>query len=177
MWVLPSAEGLTVHPHLPQMGRVGEGRWKFLVPARTRGPSHICAVLFCRRAKRSNLGGSVCSRCGTLLWRLNNPIRCRYNNLRASAKKRKIAFDLSYEDFTAFCHLHRYHETSGTNPGDIQIDRENPLLGYTLANIRPMEMLENSTKGSNADKEAHRRSRYKSTVYVQPELDPNADPF
>ncbi len=157
---------------------MGEGRWKFLVPsAQTRRAGRICAVLFCRRTIAANRNGRVCARCSTLLWRVNNPIRCRFNNLRASAKKRKIIFDLTYEDFTAFCHLHHYHETSGTNPGDIQIDRENPLLGYTLANIRPMEMLENATKGSNADKEAHRRSRYKSTVYVQPELDPNSDPF
>lgn len=75
-----------------------------------------------------------------------NPMRCTYTNLKANAKRRGHAFDLTYEQFQQFCIATDYIAGKGRTKESYSIDRKDSTKGYTLDNIQRMSVSENSRK-------------------------------
>lgn len=114
------------------------------------GPVKICATKFCRN--KATHYNSTCSKCRMRVWRENHPIHARFTRVKASAKKRKIEFSLTIEQFTKFCEETSYHQTSGSTVEEMHIDRIDPNKGYSIDNIRILSCSENSYKGAYMDK-------------------------
>ncbi len=94
----------------------------------------------------------LCGRHAKQLWRLQNPLHAAFDNLRSSARKRKIPFNLTLEQFREFTNNTDYVEGKGRRPNALQIDRINPNLGYSPENIQILTTSANVSKGN---KERH----------------------
>lgn len=103
-----------------------------------------CETPTCKNHARE--GRRFCCTCRDRKWREAHPIRHLWKNTRAHAKVRGKKFDLTYEQFEAFCKGTGYHETVGRAPDSSTIDRVEPSEGYRLGNIRALPHLENSTR-------------------------------
>lgn len=118
-----------------------------------------CPICRCRKAPR-DLGTRPKSTqlCGTHhkeLWRLNNPAHAAYDNLRSSARKRKIVFTLTLAHFKAVIEPTRYMDESGRERHCLHIDRIETHLGYVDGNIQVLTCTENVQKEN-----AERRQRF-----------------
>jgi hypothetical protein len=80
---------------------------------------------------------------------LAHPIAYIFDNLRTHARERGKSFQLTIEEFTAFCAVTHYHELKGQDPTALTIDRIRPEQGYRKGNIRVLPHLPNSRR--NAD--------------------------
>jgi hypothetical protein len=107
----------------------------------------VCQVAHCRNALRKGRV-DLCQRHYMQWWRASNPLRAAYANLRDSARKRKLPFDISFEDFCLMVSGTPYMEEKGTTQGCYHIDRINACLGYTADNVRVIPMSENIAKGN-----------------------------
>ena len=67
-----------------------------------------------------------------------------YHNLKRSARKRGIKFELSFEDFCEFCAITGYLEQRGQDPDSLTIDRIKSDQPYRTGNIRILTHAENS---------------------------------
>lgn len=97
-----------------------------------------CATPYCRNLARRNRGNFCCT-CQSRKWRVRHPIRFLWHNLKAHAKERRHACDLSYEDFEKFCLKTKYHELKGLYPNSLTVDRIDETKGYSKGNIRVLE--------------------------------------
>lgn len=98
---------------------------------RVRG---LCWHWCCKRVARA--GRSDCETCNARKKRLSNEDRYAYSNLRASARKRGIGFELSFEDFQEFVATTGYIERRGKEPDSLSIDRIRNWEPYRLGNLR-----------------------------------------
>lgn len=125
-------------------------RWQW--QHKKKPPKHVCLVRGCtaaaeliRTAKNKLRRKNYCWKCYRRMWRSNNPLRHVFSELRHSAFRRKIPFDLHYGEFLEFCIKHDFYNHSPKfTKNSLTIDRINPLLGYTILNIRVLTMEENS---------------------------------
>ena len=102
-----------------------------------------CATLYCLGTPQRYR--EYCEKCRTRQWRAKNPVKAAYRQLRRSAQKRGIEFDLSLYDFTVFSIETGY--VWGLLQGyDITIDRINSLKGYTKDNIQVLWRWDNAAK-------------------------------
>lgn len=109
-----------------------------------------CPVIRCRKAPR-DIGTHPKSHqlCGSHhkeQWRLNNPVHAAYDNLRASARKRKIPFTLTLQHFTEIIAPTAYLTESGCTRYCLHIDRKVTTLGYVDGNIQVLTCTENVQK-------------------------------
>jgi hypothetical protein len=81
-------------------------------------------------------------------WRANNPVRDAFNNLKASARRRRKAFTIAYDDFAVWCQQTGYHEMRGRLANEVQVDRIDPHGGYTIDNIQTLTCSANTAKGN-----------------------------
>jgi hypothetical protein len=95
-----------------------------------------------------------CHTCESRLKRLRHDDRYAYENLKSSARKRGIRFDLSFEDFMEFCCITGYLEARGQEPHSLTIDRIKTDRPYTWGNLRVL---------SHADNSSHRYEEYAYT--------------
>jgi hypothetical protein len=102
-----------------------------------------CVSWRCRR--RAEVGKSRCPTCRSRLYRINHDDRYAYSNLRASARKRGIGFDLTFEEFREFCRETGYLESRGKDPTSLTIDRRKTDLPYCKGNIRIMNYHDNTS--------------------------------
>lgn len=118
-----------------------------------------CPVRRCRKAPRDiNHRPNSTQLCGTHhkeLWRLNNPVHAAYDNLRASARKRKIVFTLTFDHFKAIIAPTAYMDDKGKQRHCLHIDRKETALGYVDGNIQVLTCTENVSKEN-----AERRQRF-----------------
>ena len=143
------------HPSIRYLARVDASAPWSLVAAPAGKDRRLCQVRGCRHVLRHPEKQRACPRCSLTRWRVNNPVRTAWANLRDSARKRRVEFALSLEEFAAFVAGNGYLEGKGRECGALHIDRVNPLEGYRLENIRVLEAGENSRKGAGEDKRAH----------------------
>lgn len=144
---------------------------KHLIPGK-------CRVAFCRKPPR-NLGThpkstQLCGSHHKEVWRLTNPVHCAYDNLRASARKRKIAFSLTFEEFKTLITPTRYMDEKGCTRFCLHIDRKDAAQGYHFTNLQVLTCAENVAKGN-----AERRQKFvdaKIRGYAPVEED-EGDPF
>lgn len=67
-------------------------------------------------------------------WREENKELDAYRNLQTSARKRKLPFLITFEDFLEIIEGTEYIEKKGNGPKNLTIDRDDNLLGYVLGN-------------------------------------------
>ena len=128
---------MTTFPHTYLFKQVGQ---MTVLKKRARG---LCVSHGCRRV--AEMQKTRCPTCRSRLYRLNNDCRYAYSNLRASARKRGIAFELAYGDFEEFCATTGYLELRGKEDHSLSIDRIDRTKGYVLGNLRPLNYLDNVT--------------------------------
>jgi hypothetical protein len=80
--------------------------------------------------------------------RSKDPLRYSYLNLKHNAKRRGKAFELSFEDFKAFCRETNYLAGKGKTITSYSIDRIDNDKGYVLGNIRILSVSDNAKKGT-----------------------------
>ena len=118
-----------------------------------------CRVAYCRKAPRDlrtrPRSTQLCGSHAKEQWRLANPLHAAYDNLRAHARCRKIAFDLTLEEFTMLVEVTRYLDDKGNERHCLHIARRESTLGYTLSNLQVITATDNVAKGN-----AERRQRY-----------------
>lgn len=86
-------------------------------------------------------------------WRAENPIKSQFNTLRDSARKRRIEFSLTFEQFKTLCLSTNYHEEAGCEAHCLQIDRVDPSKGYSIDNVEVITCSENTAKGNRERKQ------------------------
>jgi hypothetical protein len=108
----------------------------------------------CRNAHCTNTtkNGGYCNTCAKRKQRLSDPVRYYWENLKCSANKRKIPFDLTVEEFRGWV-VEAGFQITGNNKfaeGDT-VDRINddPRRGYNGYRIGNIQKL---TLGANASK-------------------------
>jgi hypothetical protein len=102
-----------------------------------------CATLYCLGTPQRYR--QYCEKCRTRQWRAKNPVKASYRQLRRSAQKRYIAFDISLYDFTVFC-IETGYIWFLQQGYDVTIDRKDPLKGYTKGNIQILTRADNTAK-------------------------------
>jgi len=89
----------------------------------------------------------VCNKCKRRRWRYNNPIKYIHSELRRSAKRRGIYFDIHPGAFIEFCLDNGLYERSPKfSKTTLTIDRIDSELGYTLPNIQVLTQSDNAKK-------------------------------
>jgi hypothetical protein len=104
----------------------------------------LCVKYRCRRRAAKKSGGK-CNTCASRMFRYYNPVEYAYHNLKSSARKRKIAFNLSFQEFCDFASDHGYIEGRGRQPYSLTIDRINTKGPYSIDNIRILSHADNSS--------------------------------
>ncbi len=92
--------------------------------------------------------GVLCSTCRCRKSRAADPIRYAFNNKKNRAQQKEIFWDLTIEEFRAFCFRTEYHLKKGRGIGSFDIDRkiEGKTPGYTLSNIQLKDKVKNIKK-------------------------------
>jgi len=110
-------------------------------------PLHLCDTPFCRNPHAEHR--FICHKCRKKRWRNNHPINYLYDNLRTSARCRNKGFELTLQEFTAFCFRTSYHLLKGREPHSLTIDRIYNDQPYRADNIQALTHRENSAKSDN----------------------------
>lgn len=93
-------------------------------------------------------GLKLCATCRTRLRRANDPTKAAYTNLKQNAKRRGHSFDITFDQFKAFCIATDYIVNKGIYKESYSLDRIDPTKGYTLDNLQVMSVSENSRKSN-----------------------------
>lgn len=102
-----------------------------------------CICFGCRRKAETAQRKLKCVTCQSRLKRLRHDDRYAYENLKSSARKRRIGFNLSFEDFMEFCCVTGYLENRGKEPHSASIDRIHTDRPYEIGNLRLMSYADN----------------------------------
>lgn len=111
----------------------------------------------------------TCSGCRKKRWRKAHEVEAAYEALKFNARRRKIPFALSLEEFEIWCGLTGYLELRGVTGKDMTIDRDDPTVGYTYANMRMLTKADNVAK---ANREKGKRPPNPSATYAKLPGDP-----
>lgn len=87
-----------------------------------------------------------CSACLQRRWRKNNPIKAHLHWLKDSARKRHLAFSLTFEQFELFV------IQTQLITRNLTVDRIDNLKGYHADNIQALTRSENCIKKNRFDK-------------------------
>jgi hypothetical protein len=79
-------------------------------------------------------------------WVDKNKVRDRYNNLKGNAKRRRIFFTLTLQQFERFCAETDYIARCGRCYDNLTIDRRDATKGYEDGNLQVLTLSANSTK-------------------------------
>ncbi len=114
-----------------------------------------------------------CARCRKRLSRANNGLRSTFNDLKHSATRRKIPFDIHYGAFLLFAIENDLYTKTEVSKTSFSIDRRDDSLGYTIDNIQVLSM------GANSSKEHKRRftSKWQDIMSPDPQPESDEDPF
>ena len=124
-----------------QLQKAGD-RFELILRDKPRGSR--CIVEGCGRTKPKR--GNICNRCMMSRWRANNPERAAFNHLKESAKRRRIAFRLTLEEFSAWGHKNGYFDGRGRTAHCLHVDRIRQDGAYEIGNIQTLTCRENSVK-------------------------------
>jgi hypothetical protein len=135
----------------------------------------VCPVIRCRKPPR-DIGThpnshQLCGRHHKELWRLRNPVHAAYDNLRASAQKRKIVFTLTLAHFREVIEPTAYMDEKGTTRYRLHIDRIVTADGYVDGNIQVLTCTENVQKENDERRQRFVDAKIKSGAAPEP------DPF
>lgn len=105
-----------------------------------------CKHKYCRRtaeAKRLE-----CGTCHTQGVRRRHPVRYAYQALKDNAKRRGIAFSLTFAQFEKFAIKQKLIMGNRRHKDGYTIDRVNNDKGYTIDNIQVLTLQQNAIKGT-----------------------------
>lgn len=81
-------------------------------------------------------------------WRRLNPLRAKFSDLRNNARRRGVAFELTFAEFSGLAISTGYASQAGCAlRTDLQLDRKDHTQGYRLDNLQVLPMKENARKG------------------------------
>ena len=100
-----------------------------------------CATPHCRHKPR----GKFCNTCWTRQWRAENPVQSSFLNLKHNAKRRRVYFDLTTEEFKEFCSGVKYIGFAGRKSDSLTMHRviNDHSIGYRRSNIAVLPKGEN----------------------------------
>lgn len=75
-----------------------------------------------------------------------NLLKYTYQVLKSNARKRKIKFTITLEQFKVFCDENSYLELKGKSCTSMSIDRKDPTKGYEDGNLKAMSLSDNVKK-------------------------------
>lgn len=96
------------------------------------------------------------------LWRFNNPHRAAYGNLRDSARKRKINFAITFDEFVELVKHTCYMDQKGRERYCYHIDRIDVTRGYEWGNLQIITCSENVIKGNQERRAAYVAAKIQS---------------
>lgn len=102
-----------------------------------------CETKYCRARVKS---GTTCSKCKSRKYRLENPVRCSFINLKFNAKRRGKDFTITLDQFREFCIKTNYIAGAGRSSSSYHIDRIDESKGYHIDNIQVLTNSENVRK-------------------------------
>lgn len=111
----------------------------------------VCIEPYCRKTPRE--GANRCDSCAKKRYIQKDPERYIYQTLKDNAKRRKVHFDISLDDFKDFLKDNPdYIKLKGIKKKSLQIDRIDITKGYTKGNLQSISMIENLNKYHYYDK-------------------------
>lgn len=136
------------------------GKWE--IRNTKRRSTRVCAAAWCknppacefRKDRAKEYYYIHCHKCRSRMFRANDPVRYAYEDIKHSARKRNIAFSITFGQFKRWCEETGYAETKGVTRLKFHCDRINPTLGYTLENIQCLREGDNIRK-RNTDKQQY----------------------
>lgn len=129
----------------------------------------LCVVAYCR-SKRGGNYSRLCHKHKLQKWRMENPEKYAYNNLKDSARKRRLPMTLSFPEFLSFVRDTGYMERKGNMAEDLQIDRIDATRGYEAGNLRVITTTENTVKGNKE----RRKAEYLESLLLRKGYDPQS---
>lgn len=150
-----------------------------------KGKGILCCVKFCtnkRRSYKDKKTGKVyyrkmCCKHERQKQKENNPIGYHYDFTKQNAKRRKIEWNLTLQEFKDFCndnpkYLKSINKAYVKTAKTLSIDRINPNIGYQIGNIEIRTLAYNSRK-RHLDKQLEEKygSDYLGTKECKSELD------
>jgi hypothetical protein len=103
-----------------------------------------CKHWGCKNASRR--GGRDCETCKSRKARLKDPVHYAFIQVKASARKRDIPFELTLDEFKEFDLQTNYVKSKGRESESLTIDRIDPSIGYVLSNLRALTWAENCAR-------------------------------
>lgn len=103
-----------------------------------------CATAHC--AKDKVPGKNYCHACSKRRWRMKNAMKAAWGALRDNATRRQIFFDLTFDQFAAFCYGTEYMARRGKTKYSYSVDRMDETKGYTVGNLQILTLSQNSQK-------------------------------
>lgn len=99
---------------------------------------------------------SKCPKCNMRAWTLKYPLKAAYSEKRKNAKRDRIEFKLTLEQFKTFCDDTGYLKKKGTGPDDMVMGRKDHYIGYQEGNIKMLTRRENSREGKTGKRPEYR---------------------
>ena len=135
----------------PGRGQEPNFPWRYLfkeVSAKTAAQKKrggLCKFWGCSNLQRTPTKRD-CNTCHARLTRINNPERYAFTQIRDSAAKRHIPFNLTFDEFLGFDRQTGYTTHRGREDDSLTIDRIDSSKPYETGNIRALTWLENCAK-------------------------------
>lgn len=104
----------------------------------------ICVVQNCSR--KCGKSRKICGKHKNLKFKQENPESYWFMVLRSNAKRRKIDFQLTLEEFKKFCKDTNYIKLKGRSPNSYTVDRKISTIGYAYDNIQILTLSQNVKK-------------------------------
>ncbi len=154
---------MIAHQSWPSLLFDGE-RW--VLRLKTHPRPGICPVHQCRHEVPEHRPGP-CAKCRKRRSRLNNPWAARWNAIKWRASQRSQEFCISVAQLKAAVIEAGMLGAFLKRPGDVHIDRKNPLIGYEPGNIQAMHWSEKLAKAQE-DKRIHQEAREQEQYWECP---------
>jgi len=105
------------------------------------------------------------------LWRMNNPMKAFFAQIRDRARRRGTPFTISYQYFIETTRETGYDVLRGRNTQCLHLDRVDCLKGYEPGNIRVISALDNLRKAAEDKLRKQNFVRLKQGLTPLTELD------
>jgi len=125
-----------------------------------------CSTPYCRNPRAH--WKTKCHKCVERAKRRANPLRAAWRNVKNRAKRKRLEFAITFEQFKELAAVFGYNKGSG-----LHLDRKEAHKGYTLGNLQFLEASENIAKGN---RERH-LPEYVQAMLKRKQVSDEPDPF